>query len=184
MKSVILSSVLPMAVVVSTTAGLVEKTFAAERDKKFFQSVEGKWVGPGEIVAGKYKGTKFTCNFTGSTPEGKIGMSLDGGCRVGMFTQQMSATIQHKGREGYRGSFMGGAAGSGLDIVGGNVVDANKVVFTINRNQLRGVMQALVPNDNSMTVTVAVRVDQQLVPVIGMKLKRVDTLQVGSIAPN
>jgi hypothetical protein len=33
-------------------------------------------------------------------------------------------------------------------------------------------------------VTVAVRVDQQLVPVIGMKLKRVDTLEVGSIAPN
>ncbi|TIN32231.1 MAG: hypothetical protein E5Y32_33715 [Mesorhizobium sp.] len=180
MKSVILSSVLPMAVVVSTTAGMAEKTFAAERGKKFFQSV----VGPGEIVAGKYKGTKFTCNFTGSTPDGKIGMSLDGGCRVGMFTQQMSATIQHKGREGYKGSFMGGAAGSGLDIIGGNVVSANKVVFTINRNQLRGVMQALVPNDNSMTVTVAVRVDQQLVPVIGMKLKRVDTLEVGSIAPN
>ncbi|RWQ50765.1 MAG: hypothetical protein EOS82_14100 [Mesorhizobium sp.] len=171
MKSVILSSVLPMAVVVSTTAGMAEKTFAAERDKKFFQSVKGEWVGPGEIVAGKYKGTKFTCNFTGST-------------RVGMFTQQMSATIQHKGREGYKGSFMGGAAGSGLDIIGGNVVSANKVVFTINRNQLRGVMQALVPNDNSMTVTVAVRVDQQLVPVIGMKLKRVDTLEVGSIAPN
>ncbi|TIW91494.1 MAG: hypothetical protein E5V57_32100, partial [Mesorhizobium sp.] len=91
MKSVILSSVLPMAVVVSTIAGMAEKTFAAERDKKFFQSVEGEWVGPGEIVAGKYKGTKFTCNFTGSTPDGKIGMSLDGGCRVGMFTQQMSA---------------------------------------------------------------------------------------------
>ncbi|RWP82822.1 hypothetical protein [Mesorhizobium sp.] len=184
MKSVILSNVLPLAVVVSTTAGLVEKTFAAEPDKQFFQSVEGKWVGPGEIVAGKYKGTKFTCSFTGSTPDGKIGMSLDGGCRVGMFTQQMSATIQRKGREGYKGSFMGGAAGSGLDIVGGNVVNANKVVFTINRNQLRGVMQALVPNDNSMTVTIAVRVDQQLVPVIGMKLKRVDTLEVGSISPN
>ncbi|RUU06755.1 hypothetical protein EOD08_39300, partial [Mesorhizobium sp. M6A.T.Ca.TU.002.02.2.1] len=71
MKSVILSSVLPLAVVVSTTAGLVEKAFAAEPDKQFFQSVEGKWVGPGEIVAGKYKGTKFTCSFTGSTPDGK-----------------------------------------------------------------------------------------------------------------
>ena len=56
---------------------------------------------------------------------------------------------------------MDGAAGSGLDIIGGNVVSGNKVVFTINRNQLRGVMQALVPDDNSMTVTVAVRVDKQ-----------------------
>jgi len=184
MKSVILSSVLPFTVAIAAPLALAEKAFAAEPDKQFFHSIEGKWVGPGEIVAGKYKGTKFTCNFNGSTPDGKIGMTLDGGCRVGMFTQQMSATVLHKGRQGYKGSFMGGAAGSGLDIIGGNVVDAHKVVFTINRNQLRGVMQALVPGDNSMTVTVAVRVDQQLVPVIGMNLKRIDAVEVGSITPN
>jgi hypothetical protein len=35
-----------------------------------------------------------------------------------------------------------------------------------------------------MTVTIAVRVDQQLVPVIGMSLKRVDAVEVGSIAKN
>jgi hypothetical protein len=184
MKSVVLSSVLTLAIASAATASLAEKAFGAEPDKQFFQSAEGKWIGPGEIVAGKYKGTKFTCSFTGSTPNGKLGLSLNGDCRVGVFTQQMSATIEHKGREGYRGSFMGGAAGAGLDIIGGNVVDPHKVVFTINRNQLRGVMQALIPDDNSMTVTIAVRVDQQLVPVIGMSLKRVDAVEVGSIAPN
>ncbi|TIV67281.1 MAG: hypothetical protein E5V89_24435, partial [Mesorhizobium sp.] len=63
-------------------------------------------------------------------------------------------------------------------------VDPQKVVFTINRNQLNGVMQARVPDDNSMTVTVAVRVNKQLVPVIGMSLKRIDTVEVGSIAKN
>ena len=163
--------------------GLAGKAFAAEPDKQFFHAVEGKWVGPGEIIAGKYKGTKFTCSFYGSTPDNKTGMSLDGDCRVGVFTQKMSATVERKGRD-YKGNFMGGAAGSGLDIIGGNVVDARKVVFTINRNQLRGVMQARIPDDNSMTVTIAVRVDQQLVPVIGMSLKRVDAIEVGSIAPN
>ena len=160
------------------------KASAAEPDRQFFHAVEGKWVGPGEIVAGKYKGTKFTCNFNGSTPNGRTGMTLDGDCRVGMFTQKMSATVERKGRDGYKGNFMGGSAGTGLDIIGGNVVDARKVVFTINRNQLRGVMQARIPDDNSMTVTIAVRVDQQLVPVIGMSLKRVDAVEVGSITPN
>ncbi|RWC34447.1 MAG: hypothetical protein EOS27_02080 [Mesorhizobium sp.] len=184
MKSVILSSVLPLATVIAAVVGIAGAASAAEPDKQFFQSAEGKWIGPGEIVAGKYKGTKFNCSFTGSTPDGKVGMTLDGGCRVGMFTQQMSAKIERKGREGYKGSFMGGATGSGLDIIGGNVVDARKVVFTINRNQLRGVMQARIPDDNSMTVTIAVRVDDQLVPVIGMSLKRVDAVEVGSIAPN
>jgi hypothetical protein len=79
---------------------------------------------------------------------------------------------------------MGGSTESGMDIVGGNVVDAQKVVFTINRKQLNGVMQARVPDGNSMTVTVAVRVNNQLVPVIGMSLKRVDSVEVGAIAKN
>ena len=184
MKSVILSTVLPLAIAAAAPLALAGKAFAAEPDKQFFRSVEGKWVGPGEIIAGKYKGTKFTCNFIGSTPNGRTGMSLDGDCRVGMFTQKMSATVERRGRDGYKGNFMGGSAGTGLDIIGGNVVDARKVVFTINRNQLRGVMQARIPDDNSMTVTIAVRVDQQLVPVIGMSLKRVDAVEVGSITPN
>ncbi|RWM26567.1 hypothetical protein [Mesorhizobium sp.] len=184
MKSVILSCVLPVTVAVATPLGLVGKAFGAEPDKQFFRSVEGKWIGPGEIIAGKYKGTKFTCNFNGSTPDGKVGMTLDGDCRVGVFTQKMSASVERKGREGYKGNFMGGSTGNGLDIIGGNVVDPQKVVFTINRNQLNGVMQARIPDDNSMTVTVAVRVNKQLVPVIGMSLKRVDTVEVGSIAKN
>lgn len=185
MKSAFLSAVLPLVAATATTLLAVHPAGAGgNQDKAFFRSVEGQWVGPGEIIAGKYKGTKFNCSFTGSTPDGKVGMKLDGGCRVGMFTQEMSAMVEHKGREGYKGSFMGGSGGAGMDIIGGNVVDARKVVFTINRNQLRGVMQARVPNDNSMIVTVSVRVDQELVPVIGMNLKRVDGNAVGAIARN
>ncbi|TIT60578.1 MAG: hypothetical protein E5W60_18375, partial [Mesorhizobium sp.] len=123
MKSVNLSCVLSFAVAVAAPLSFAEKAFGAEPDKQFFQSVEGRWVGPGEIVAGKYKGTKFTCNFNGTTPDGKTGMTLDGDCRVGVFTQKMSATVERKGREGYKGNFMGGSSGNGLDIIGGNVVD-------------------------------------------------------------
>ena len=35
-------------------------------------------------------------------------------------------------------------------------------------------MQARLPDDNTMNVTVSVRVDEDMVPVIGMSLKRVD----------
>jgi hypothetical protein len=76
---------------------------------------------------------------------------------------------------------MDGAAGKGLDIVSGNVVDGGKVVLAINRNQLKGVMQARVADKNTMNVTVSVRVEKELVPVIGMSLKRVDATAVGSI---
>lgn len=182
MKRAFLFTLLPVMAIATAGASKAETLRGADRDKKFFESVEGEWVGPGEIVAGKYKGTKFSCNFTGSTPSGAVGMTLDGDCRVGVFSQKMSATVQHSGSKGYKGSFLDGAAGKGLDIISGNVVDSRKVVFALNRNQLKGVMQARIPDDNTMNVTVSVRVDEELVPVIGMSLKRVDNGAVGSIA--
>ena len=175
MKRAFLCAVLPFV-----AAMPIAEAQANERDKKFFEQVEGEWVGPGEIVAGKYKGTKFTCTLTGTTPGGAIGMSLDGGCRVGMFTQKMSATVQKRGK-GYSGTFLDGAAGKGLDIVSGNV-DGRKVVFSLNRSSLKGAMLARLPDDDTMNVTVSVRVENQMVPVIGMKLKRVDGAAIGSVA--
>ena len=154
---------------------------ALDRDHHFFKKVEGMWTGPGEIVAGKYKGTKFTCNFKGATPDGEIGMSLDGSCRVGVFTQKMSANVVRKGR-GYEGVFMDGAAGEGLDIISGNV-SGERVVFAINRNALNGAMLARLPDADTMNVTVSVRVNRKLIPVIGMALKRVDEASTtGSLA--
>ncbi|HEY6630213.1 MAG TPA: hypothetical protein VIZ90_02065 [Rhizobiaceae bacterium] len=182
MKRAILSTILALAVSVAIVAVAGQPAAAGERDRQFFRSIEGSWAGPGEIVAGKYKGTKFNCTFAGSTPVKKLGMALDGGCRVGVFTQKMSASVVQNRKVGYEGRFMDGAEGSGLDIVSGNVVNDRKVVFAINRNALRGIMQARLPDDNTMNVTVSVRVDDDMVPVIGMKLKRVDDAPVGAIA--
>ncbi len=179
MKRAILSAFLPLMAATATT-GMSLAADGSERDKKFFQSVEGEWVGPGEIVAGKYKGTKFTCTFTGSTPDVKVGMTLDGACRVGVFTQKMKATVERAGK-GYTGKFLDGAAGKGLDVVAGSV-DGRKVVLSLHRNQLKGAMLARLPDENTMNVTVSVRVEAQMVPVIGMSLKRVDAAAVGSVA--
>ena len=174
-----LSALLPLAAT-AMVAGAPSPAHASEKDKRFFSNIEGQWSGPGEIVAGKYKGTKFTCNFTGATPNGKVGMSLDGGCRVGLFTQKMSAKVEHKGRQGYRGTFMDGALGDGLDVIGGKV-SGERVTLSLNRNQLNGAMLARLPDRDTMHVTVSVKVENQMVPVIGMNLKRVDTSTVGSI---
>ena len=175
-----LSAALPFGVAIVALSATPEEAAASEKDKRFFSTVEGEWSGPGEIVAGKYKGTRFTCNFKGATPDGKVGMSLDGGCRVGLFTQKMSAKVEHSGRKGYRGSFMDGSKGEGLDVIGGNV-NGRKVTLTLNRNQLNGAMLANLPDNDTMLVTVSVKVASQMVPVIGMNLKRVDTRTVGAI---
>jgi hypothetical protein len=180
MKMRIISSFLALA---GASLAALPAAQASETEKKFFSSVEGKWSGPGEIVAGKYKGTKFTCNFIGATPDGKLGMSLDGACRVGMFTQKMSAKVERSGRTGYSGSFLDGAAGKGLDVVGGKV-DKSRVTLALVRNELKGAMLARMHDENTMNVTVSVRVDEELVPVIGMNLKRMDGGAIGAISQN
>lgn len=173
-----LTATLPLGLALATLPLITGSVMASDKDKRFFSTVEGDWSGPGEIVAGKYKGTRFTCTFKGATPDSKLGMSLDGGCRVGLFTQKMSATVEHKGRKGYGGSFMDGAKGEGLDVVGGSV-NGRKVTLTLHRNQLNGAMLANMPDDDTMQVTVSVKVASELVPVIGMNLKRVDTRTAG-----
>ncbi|MBO3760665.1 hypothetical protein [Ciceribacter sp. L1K22] len=143
---------------------------AAPRDKRFFDSVAGIWTGPGEIVAGKYKGTKFTCNLTGISSTGPAGLTLDGTCRVGVFSQPMKAVISQVGN-GYQGKFLDGAEGKGLDIISGNV-SGNKVVMGINRAKLNGAMVASLKNQTAMNITISVKVEDQLVPVIGLSLNR------------
>ena len=142
----------------------------ADPEARFFQTVSGRWVGPGEIVAGKYKGTKFSCDLSGATTSDSLGVDLDGNCRVGLFGQAMKAAVRRE-KTGYSGSFLDGASGAGLDIVDGTF-DGERMVFTLDRKQLNGAMVARLQDENSLHVTVSVRVGTELVPVIGMTLQR------------
>ncbi|QRI65216.1 hypothetical protein JQ506_09680 [Shinella sp. PSBB067] len=154
---------------------------AGSRDKAFFDQVSGNWQGSGEIVAGKYKGTKFSCDLTGDTAVARdAGIQLDGFCRVGVFKQPMSALITKAGAT-YKGRFLDGAAGKGLDITSGQVA-GNKVVVGINRQKLNGAMIARLESDNKMNITISVKVENKMVPVIGLSLDRnLDAIAVGSI---
>jgi len=173
------------ALVGALTASLATTSVAAPagpaRDQQFFERIEGQWTGPGEVIAGKYKGTKFVCTLAGVSPAAKPGMSLDGTCRVGVFSQKISAAVERKGRS-YAGTFLDGSKGKGIDVIGGNVVNADKIVLSLNRSQLNGAMIARLNGEDGMVVTITVRVDGKMVPVLGMNLKRTDNIAVGAIA--
>lgn len=168
-----------LAVVAACAAALPASVSARDSDHAFFRKVSGRWQGPGEIVAGKYKGTKFICTINGTPESAKPGMTLDGTCNVGVFAQPMRATVALNSK-GYRGKFMDGAAGKGLDITSGNI-DSDRVVFSLNRKQLDGAMLARLADRDTMNVTISVKVEKQMVPVIGMSLKRVDEIKTGSL---
>jgi hypothetical protein len=157
-------------------------SFAAENDEEFFQSVEGSWSGAGNIVAGKYKGTKFTCKLIGSTPGFVAGMKLDGSCNVGMFSQSVSASVVQMGGT-YQGEFNNGSRAEGLDIISGEVI-GRTVVLDLNRKQLDGVMTAAVDENSNMNVMISVKVGEELIPVIDMSLKRVVDKNQNRVARN
>ncbi|OXS99252.1 hypothetical protein B7H23_13795 [Notoacmeibacter marinus] len=148
-------------------------------DQAFFQSVQGEWAGAGEIVAGKYKGTKFNCKLAGVQSLADAAMTIGGTCRVGIFSQRMEAKI-HWAKGGYRGAFLDGALGKGLDIIGGNV-GGSRAIFTLKRNELNGAMLARVTDGDKMTITISVRVGDGMVPVIGLGLNRIDAVTTSSV---
>ena len=155
-------------VAIFVIGGLSFPLLASERT--YFKSIEGNWSGPGNIVAGKYKGTRFSCNFNGTRPKSVTGMKIVGNCRVGVFSQPMSLEISKFGRS-YRGKFLDGAKGKGLDIVSGRLRGA-KLVVGIKRKKLNGAMVANMRGKNQMHITISVRVAKKLVPVIGLTLSR------------
>lgn len=168
------------AQIIILIASLLLVGTAQASDKTFFKNIQGKWSGPGKIVAGKYKGTKFVCTFGGLTTETKSGMEVDGSCRVGVFSQPMNALII-KAAGSYAGKFLDGAKGKGMDVIGGRYTDG-RLVAEIKRNDLRGIMVANLTDPKALKVTISVKHNGKLVPVIGMNLSRKsDNIVTGSL---
>jgi len=144
---------------------------AADR-AAFLQSVKGQWSGSGQVVAGRYKGVKFTCKFTAPDAGNAADIKLDGSCRAGIFSQPIKASISPKSGT-YQGSFNDGARGNGMDITAGTV-DKNGMVLQLNREKLQGNMTARLQSGNQMHITLAVVLEGESIPVIGMDLARVN----------
>ena len=101
-----------------------------------------------------------------------MGMSIDGNCRVGVFNQKMNAAVSKRGGR-YRGEFLDGAKGEGLDITGGRYLASIRAfVMDLKRKQLRGVMRAQLRGADKMNISISVLVNKDYVPVIGLNLKR------------
>ena len=142
----------------------------AEASARYFGTVEGTWKGGGSIVAGKYKGTRFNCRLK-SRLVGRAAMSIDGTCRIGLFTQRITAKVSQHGQS-YRGTFLDGAEGKGMDITSGRM-GANKLTVAINSKGLTGAIVANLVRRDHMRVSISVRVSSgRYVPVVGIDLQK------------
>ncbi|WP_144409576.1 hypothetical protein [Martelella endophytica] len=150
-------------------------------DRDFFNDVAGKWSGPGEIVEGKMKGTRFRCELDGLPLEdGGTGFRLDGRCRTGMFSHPVTAVFIREG-DTYRGQFLDGSEGEGLDVTDG-VIEDGKAVIQLKRDKVTGALVANLLDAENFNITLLIKGGTRFVPVIGLSLKReTDALAVGAI---
>jgi len=143
---------------------------AATNSGAFLQSVRGAWSGKGQVVAGRYKGIKFSCNFTAPDAADPDNVQFNGSCRTGIFSQPIKASISRRGGT-YQGQFNKGAQADGMDITAGQINDRS-MVLQLNRDKLKGSMTAQLSGENQLRVTLAVQIDDESIPVIGMDLTR------------
>lgn len=176
MQKLIASFLIIIAACTANAAG------AASQDKQFLQSIAGQWNGSGEVVAGKYKGAKFNCAFSSISEIAGTGMTLDGNCRLGMFSQPIKARFI-RNATGYHGTFNNGSRAQGLDIVSGKI-KKNYMIFELNREQFNGSMQARLADSNSMNIILAIKAEEIIIPVIGLKLVRASSAPVSNLAKN
>lgn len=142
----------------------------AEASPRYFGNVAGDWKGNGSIVAGKYKGTRFNCRLKGAR-ENRNALDIKGSCRIGLFTQKVTARLTRKGKR-YSGIFLDGAQGKGMDITSGRV-GSNKLTVAINSKGLTGAIVANLVKRDKLRVSISVRVSNgRYVPVVGLDLDR------------
>ena len=106
-------------------------------------------------------------------------MELTGTCRVGLFSQPMSAKITKSGSS-YRGAFLDGAKGKGLDIVSGRL-RGKRLILGIKRKKLNGTMIANLKNSKKLNITISVKVNKKLVPFIGLTLNKTGNVRRTSL---
>jgi len=144
---------------------------AQEPAAYLFHAFDGQWRGGGEVIAGKYKGTRFTCALTSLSDMNQIGLSLDGQCRMGIFSQRLRAYMV-RGKNGtFSGQVNEGAKGDGLDITSGRI-GSDHVMVDLYRDNVHGTMLAKLSDDNAMSITLSVKVSDHFIPVIGINLQR------------
>lgn len=146
--------------------------------EKFFGDIKGEWFGNGEIIAGKYQNTRFQCSLKGIATL-KTAMEVTGKCRVGPFSQPITAKIKQTKNGEIKGEFLEGinedGVGNGINIISGKL-KGNKLIVQLNRKKLDGAMVTNLKDQNTIEVSISVKLKGQLIPIIGLTLNRKDDL--------
>jgi hypothetical protein len=145
---------------------------AAEDAVTFMERFGGKWVGTGQILVGA--SAEFACELNGNPKSGQSTFDMTGTCRMGSMGAAIHARMHYNAdTKSYYGTFLGGAEGDGVDLIGTRA--GNGFSLKLVRGSTQGRLTAETSSADEMKVVIYyrnMRTDQEL-PVVAMGLSRV-----------
>ena len=153
----------------------------ADEAAEFMQRFSGKWVGTGQLLVGTE--VEFACELNGDPSPTQLTFGMTGRCWMGRLSAPVHAALRYNAETNrFYGSFMDGADGDGLDIVGARAGEG----FSLNlsKGAVQGRLSAETVSRDQMKITIFYRdtANDRELPVVAMGFTRKDVI-TGSLAP-
>lgn len=104
-----------LAALLAASAGPVRADDAAD----FMERFSGEWAGVGELLVGSESGLTFECALDGEPSRTGLTFAMTGRCWLGKLSARVHARLRYNRHTNeFYGTFLGGAEGDGLDVVG------------------------------------------------------------------
>ena len=85
----------------------------------FMDRFSGDWAGVGELLVGEESGLQFQCELDGEPSRTRLTFAMTGRCWLGRLSAPIHARLHYNAPTNeFYGTFLGGADGDGLDVVG------------------------------------------------------------------
>jgi hypothetical protein len=160
---------LAFAAILSTGAAPARADDAA----MFMDRFSGDWAGVGELLVGEESGLQFQCELDGEPSRTRLTFAMTGRCWLGRLSARIHASLHYNAHTNeFYGSFLGGADGDGLDVVGQRAGDGFSMRLV--RGGVQGRLTAEAVNPDRLEVIIYyrdVQNDREL-PVVAMAFDR------------
>ncbi|MYZ49923.1 hypothetical protein [Propylenella binzhouense] len=146
----------------------------------FMQRFGGEWIGTGQLLIGPQIGTQFHCALNGNPSSTQMTLGMSGKCWMGSLSVPVLARIHYdEPTDRFYGSFMDGAAGNGVDIMGAQTETG--VSLRLTQGILQGGMLAEPVGDMQMRVLLSFRdrANDRDIPVVSMGFTRKEASSMG-----
>lgn len=158
-----------LAMLLAACAAPAQADDAAE----FMDRFSGEWAGVGELLVGEESGLQFQCELDGEPSRTGLTFAMTGRCWLGRLSARVHASLHYNAHTNeFYGTFLGGADGDGLDVVGMRAGEGFSMRLV--RGGVQGRLTAEAVTRDRLEIVIYYRdvANDRELPVVGMAFDR------------